>query len=88
MGFEPTVRYKRTQHFQCCALNHLDHLSKRLKGTCILYHVFRKMQAFFEKNSNLFEKKYTRPKSCQYYQQRRQVHEGQTTEKSGYHSRY
>ena len=28
MGFEPTVRYKRTQHFQCCALNHLDHLSE------------------------------------------------------------
>ena len=34
MGFEPTVRYKRTQHFQCCALNHLDHLSE----TKILYY--------------------------------------------------
>lgn len=28
MRFELTERYKRSQHFQCCALNQLDHLSK------------------------------------------------------------
>ena len=34
MGFEPTVQYYCTQHFQCCALNHLDHLSET---TILLY---------------------------------------------------
>ena len=46
MGFEPTVRYKRTQHFQCCALNHLDHLSEtKHKYNTIL----KKNQEFIKK---------------------------------------
>ena len=76
MGFEPTVRYKRTQHFQCCALNHLDHLSDyRCLEKLLSYYTtfFEKSKAFFKKNQKpaLFSslQEYSSTKSCQYYPQ-------------------
>ncbi len=67
MGFEPTVRYKRTQHFQCCALNHLDHLSKVCENPLDYYTMFlKKSKSFFKKSIKDLGPLYIVSKSCQY----------------------
>ncbi len=60
MGFEPTVRYKRTQHFQCCALNHLDHLSIECHQKALIYYTmfFEKCKSFFKIFKNFLKKVY------------------------------
>lgn len=84
MGFEPTVRYKRTQHFQCCALNHLDHLSIGvLKSHLSIIPRFSKKARVFSKFS---KKSIPDPNPANTTFDRRQNYERQTIQKSGYYS--
>ena len=58
MGFEPTEGYKPSQHFQCCALNHLDHLSGCLNS---ILQNRAKIKTFFKNFPNSAKSESAKP---------------------------